>query len=156
VADESLAKRLWLETDTIHYRVTAVGEWTLPVNRVKLLGEYTDPNGPYVDDYFFVFVFEPDCDWYEASFYSEGREAFLSQLGLRLGSELRCGLCHSTDDNSRLIWPPQIEGQPLFDFVPIVPKGLWQQVRLKLVPGYHLNFAAAVRDYLKESAALGS
>jgi len=54
--------------------------WKLPMSAIRLIGEYTNSDGPYLDDYFFVFVLA-DGTWRQASFYAEGRDGFLSALG---------------------------------------------------------------------------
>jgi hypothetical protein len=89
--------------------------WSLPIKRLTVVGEYTTANGPYIDDYFYVFVPEA-LDWCEASFYSEERDDALKVLGNRLGHPIESGLQTSADYASRVMWPPSLLGRPLFDF----------------------------------------
>ena len=113
--------RIQLDGDVIRYRSAAFGDWDLPVSDVRIIGEATNQNGPF-DDYFFCFATGPEM-WLEASFYAEGRDEFLRELGARLGSPLETGLCHSTDFASRVLWSPSLAGQPMFRFEDIPPKG---------------------------------
>lgn len=115
---------LRLEEGIIRYECR-FGRWELPVYRVKVLGEYTNRDGPYLDDYFLAFVTDAD-GWYEASFYAAGRDAFLRDLGLLLGEPLRCGLTQSTEPASRVMWPGEIAGGKLVEvYHPPRPGGFW-------------------------------
>lgn len=115
--------RILLDGDVIRYRSAVHGDWDLPVSDVRILGEATDPCGPFADDYFFCFATGPDA-WREASFYAEGREPFLRALGVKLGSTLEVGLCNVADFASRVLWPPSLVGVPMFRYDDIPPKGL--------------------------------
>lgn len=146
---QEIEQRIWLKEDIIHYQVTANLGWTLPLSELEIVGEYTDPNGPYVDDYFFVFVTRPNHKWNEASFYAEGRDEFLQKLGLMLGAEIHCDLADSVDYKSRVMWPKELEDKPLFDFVPVESSGLLERIKHKLIPEYYFAFTEIVQDYLK-------
>jgi hypothetical protein len=60
--------KLILQNDTIIYDEGQLGRWEMSVADLEIVGEYTDPNGPYIDDYFFVFVVSPNHDHFHASF----------------------------------------------------------------------------------------
>ena len=115
--------RILLDDDVIRYRSAVYGDWDVPVSDVRIIGEATNQNGPFADDYFFCFATGPSM-WREASFYAEGRDEFLSALGAKLGSPLEVGLCHSTDFASCVIWPSSLAGEPMFQFGDVPPKGL--------------------------------
>jgi hypothetical protein len=124
-----------LENETIVCSTPAETHWRLPIAEVRVIGEFTNQSGPSLDDYFFVFVTKETTDWHCASFYAEGREKFLHELGVKLGHKLKCGLCNSTDFKSRVLWPPNLEGQPLFEFVPEKPAtNFLGKVRQKILP----------------------
>ena len=112
-----------LDGDVVRYRSAAYGDWDLPVSDVRIIGEATNQNGPFADDYFFCFASGPGM-WHEASFYAEGRDEFLRLLGAKLGSPLQAGLYDSADFASRVLWPPSLGGEPMFRFDAIPPKGL--------------------------------
>jgi hypothetical protein len=107
--------RIWIEHNAIHYSPAPTGSWTLPLADLVVFDEYTNPSGPFLDDYYFVFVVDFQHA-YGASFYSEGRERFLGELSERLGVQLECGLLGSTDFASNVLWPPDLAGQPLYQF----------------------------------------
>ena len=151
MGQQGTSKRIWLEHETIYYQVTSGAGWSLPISELELLGEYTDPNGPYVDDYFLVFVTRPEHSWYEASFYAEGLDELLKHLGQALGFEPPYGLVNSTDYNSDVIWPPEVKGQTLFKFVPVESPGLLARIRHKLIPEYYFVFTDSVKAHLAGS-----
>src|SRR5262245_9714586 len=99
-----ITKHIRIEDRTITYQVGGTVCWSLPLADLELLGEYTDPNGPFVDDYFFVFIRRPQHHWNEASFYASGRDELLDELAVLLGAKLDCGLVNSTEYNSRVMW----------------------------------------------------
>ena len=115
--------RILLDGGIIRYRSAVYGDWDLLVSDVRVIGEATNQNGPFTDDYFFCFATGPEM-WREASFYAEGRDEFLRALRATLGTPLEVGLCHSADFASRVLWPPSLAGEPMFRFDDVPPKGL--------------------------------
>lgn len=101
-------------------------------SRARIIGEYTTSGGPFFDDYFLVVVCENPVEtliWpMECS--SHVRRA-LSRV---LGCELRTGLANRTDFASRVMWPPPLMENPLFDFHPIKRKGLMGRVKDYFLP----------------------
>ncbi len=122
--------------------------WTLPLSEIRLIGEYTNSDGPHLDDYFFVFVLA-DGSWRQASFYAVGREAFLLALGKEIGSELECGLCSSTKLKSRILWPEGLCGQTLFTFARSPKsKNLFCRLVQKLSPTFLFELSEPVKKLL--------
>jgi hypothetical protein len=142
-------QRIWIEGDSLRYEVGVGIGWTQPISGIEIVGEYTDPNGPYVDDYFFVFVIGPDHRFWEASFYADGRDKMLDHLGEKLGAQLSCGLAHSTDYDSRVLWPRSLEDKKLFEFVPVKADSLWTRLKYKLIPEYYYKFTSEVSECLQ-------
>ena len=105
-----------IQAQAIHYSIRGSEVWELPIAELRVVGEYTTPNGPYIDDYFFVFL--STDHWYEALFYCQRGLELLPELSEELKDELACGLQNSTNWKSRVIWPPEIKEEPLFDIVP--------------------------------------
>jgi hypothetical protein len=147
MSNEKSSGRIWIEEGTIHYQ-SSYGGWRLPISEIRVMGEHTDDHGPYVDDYFFVFL--TDSHFYEASFYAEGRDTFLSELSDLLVAKISCDLVRSTDFQSRVMWPPDIAGQPFYDFVPVPkPGGFWAGLKYRLLPEVACHFTDAVKGKLK-------
>jgi hypothetical protein len=68
--------------------------WTIPIDSLVLIAEYTMNEGPYVEDYFLVFVTSETGKLYfsTCSFYSAGMEEAFAALQQRLDSPLSLGL----------------------------------------------------------------
>jgi hypothetical protein len=144
-----------LEHDCICYQVSS-GGWRLPVSEIKIIGEHTDDQGPLVDDYFLVFI--TNSDLYEVSFYAEGFQGFLQRLSDRLGTKLSCELGNSTDYRSRVMWPFEMEGMPVFEYFKTPkPNGIWAKLRYWFFSTTSWKLSNAVRQRLNlDSTASGS
>lgn len=105
---------LSLDGDAVRYR-SKFGDWELPVSSLRVLGENTNQNGPYADDWFLCFATGPEM-WLEAPVSAEGSGELLKALSKRLGVSLATELFSSTDFTSRVLWPPELAGQPMFQF----------------------------------------
>jgi len=106
-------RRLACDGASVRYEVGEEVVWQIAVSNLACLAEYTTANGPFVDDYFLVFSGK-DGFHREASFYSTGRDEMLETLSESLGCALRLVLANSTAFRSRIIWPLNLEGYPLF------------------------------------------
>lgn len=136
--------RIKLEGDTIVYTLPERVAWRVAVADLRVVGEYTTTDCPYGDDYFFVFIARDQ--WFEASFYADGRDTLLAELGDRLDHKLQTGLCNSTSLASRVLWPARFEGHPLFDLVPEEKAGsIFSRIRQRVVPRVHMNFTDEVK-----------
>ncbi len=111
---------LELVGESVRYRCGDVTLWELPLSAIRVIGEMTNQNGPYFDDYFYCFATDPNR-WYEASFYAEGRVRFLESLEDRWGCKFVMRLFGSTDFESNVLWPPQLSSKPMFEFAPVEP-----------------------------------
>ena len=139
--------RIWIESEVLKYECVGSG-WQVRISDIKVIGEHTDDHGPYVDDYFFVFLTQRQT--YEASFYAEGRDEVLTELSRALGRQLSCELVRITEFQSRVMWPADLEGQPLFDFVPKPRSGrVWARFKNALLPQVEYHLVEAVKRKLR-------
>jgi hypothetical protein len=119
--------RIWLEDGAIHYHSQNYGSWKLPIAEIRVIGEYTNQNGPFLDDWFIAFVLAPN-GWYEASMYAEGNDEFRASLANELGEDALVGrLYSSTDFASRIIWPRSLHGEPFLRFTTL-PGSWWREL----------------------------
>jgi protein-S-isoprenylcysteine O-methyltransferase Ste14 len=95
--------------------------WQIVIAELTCVGEYTNDNGPWDDDYFLVFGVKTGL-WYEAPFNSDGRDETIEVLGKALDCDLHFGLIQSTSFASRIIWPKELEGKPLIVEKRVNPK----------------------------------
>lgn len=107
--------------DTIRYTSARYPDWTIRVDDIRVIGEATNQNGPWADDYFICFATGPEM-WHEASFYASGLETLLSTLSARLGIKLQLSLIGSTDFASRIHWPPELADTPMFQYEDVPPR----------------------------------
>lgn len=125
--------------------------WQLKLEDVKVIGEATTDHGPYLDDYWFCFATGMG-GWMEASFYAAGRDVFLRSLQESLDDKLERELTFSTDFASRVLWPAELAGCPMFTYEPNWPKGSMARAVVKVLGGPFSNtqrFSAEVEAYLK-------
>lgn len=108
--------KISLEKTVIKYESSIYRSWHIRLSDIKVIGEYTNQNGPFADDYFLAFVTNPDGGWYEASFYAEGRELLLQELYSKFIVDPQHSLVASTDFNSVILWPKELSGRPMFEF----------------------------------------
>ncbi|HNO78426.1 MAG TPA: hypothetical protein PKN33_10240 [Phycisphaerae bacterium] len=125
-SDATASGRIWFEGDIIRYESEGYGSWRWPLGRVRVIGEMTNDQGPFRDDYFFCFATGPEC-WFEASYYAEGSMPFLFECADRLGTEMLPGLTGSTDHANRILWPQHLVDEPMFEFSDDAPTGLWRR-----------------------------
>jgi hypothetical protein len=77
----------------------------------------------------------------------------LRDLGSMLGSTLVPGLNNRTDFASRVIWPPQLAEQPLFEYRPSPRGGLWGLVADRVSPLIASTWSSSVRAFLESGSA---
>lgn len=136
--------RLVLDAGAISFTRGRGIVWTVPLDRLRVIGEYTTDGGPWFDDYFIVFVAANPFETLVAPVEAEG--ALLAELSDHLGIALSHGLANRSDLASRVLWPPEIRDRPLFDVhqVPRSPS-LWSRAKGVLSPRIALEPTAEVR-----------
>lgn len=119
---------LRIDGPALTYASPDYGNWRIPTSEVIAFGEYATDNGPYIDDWFMVFVTQ-DFNWVEASNFCGGSAAVRNELARRWGVESLSGkLWGHTEFASRVIWPLALADQPLFEFVER-PQTTWQKIK---------------------------
>ncbi len=113
------------------------------MSEVAVIGEFTTDHGPFVDDWFLVFV-PRSSEWFEASMYSEGCEQARDRLSCALGVTLASGLAASTDFASRVIWPIELADRPLFTFNRESGSGFLRRLKLSILPEIGLRLSSDV------------
>jgi len=121
------SNRLLLDGTVIRYESAPERSWTLSATEVLLFGEYTNSDGPYLDDYYLVFVNSIGKS-FEASVYSEGRDAFFKSLGEHFGLSLEFMLVGSAEPASNVLWPKELAGKPLYSFAPKPPETIGEKL----------------------------
>jgi hypothetical protein len=128
------------------------GGWELRITDLVLIAEYTTNEGPYLDDYFLVFWVKQQGELLKAecSFYADGRDEALTEVGRVLGTELELGLASSTEWNSRVVWPEALQGKPYYEFSNVPRVGFWQEILSGFIgDALEYKVTAELREYLK-------
>ena len=127
--------------------------WSLSLCDIRLIGEYTNSDGPFFDDYFLVFLSAVEGDWHQASFYADGCDSFLEVLSGALGTRIETGLCTSADFRTRILWPPDVIDKPFMEIVPKPTRRgrLWARITGVQDTDLSETAKAALRDGRAES-----
>jgi hypothetical protein len=111
--DEKRPGRVAVQSGTVRYSWNAQEVWSFSVGDIRLVGEWTNSSGPFFDDYYYLFAVGNPPLFYEIPMYDNCH--LLDELAAELREELQPQLAGSTVWASRVIWPPALEGQTLFD-----------------------------------------
>jgi hypothetical protein len=120
------------------------GEFSILVSELVAIGEYTTDHGPFLDDWFLVFVVRGNVGWVEASMYAAGSMEARERLADVLGFLIASGLAAETNFASHILWPAELVGQPLFDVIPLARAGILGRVKAALLPKVERRLTAAV------------
>jgi hypothetical protein len=145
--------KIWIENGIIYYLWDMMKtRWKIPINKIKIIAEYTNQDGPFFDDYFLVFAISSE-EQLTASFYAEGRGAVLVELGKILNVELKFSLLNSADFKSCVMWPPDLSGEEFLEFYILPPKSFIGRITRKLI-GVWCNYqrlAPKIKSYLQKT-----
>lgn len=100
----------------------------IAVDEIRLIGEYTTSDGPFVDDWFIVFLTSP-IDWKQISHYTPGMPELLRELSQLLDAAIVGSLSWSTNWKTSIIWPPTVAETEMWDVQIKPPETLWQKLR---------------------------
>lgn len=115
------------DNEIIRFSSTDYGKWELRFQDVKVIGEYTNQDGPTAEDHFLVLV---DCHKraFEVPFSADGFNDFLGAICEKLKCELKPKLQSNTDFASRVLFPEELAGSPFFEFRDIPPKSILDKI----------------------------
>jgi hypothetical protein len=89
--------------------------WRTPLCAIRLVGECTNEDGPFAEDWFAVFA-TSEGEWLFAELTPANSDVIRGELACRLGQPIEFGLCSSATFASRIILPAEYSGRPLFRF----------------------------------------
>jgi hypothetical protein len=115
---------LWHNNDLVFSKID--------LNDIIVIGEYTNSNGPWFEDWFITFV-KKDGKWSSIPWYANNIEALLEELSNRFNPDLKNSqLANSTSWKSIIRHPKVLEGIELFNKIPgknyNPPKTLFQKL----------------------------
>lgn len=125
--------------------------FTVNLSDIVLIGEFTNDLGPFVDDWFLVFMHRSGEVTYTASMYAQGAARVREELARALDIDMELMLHTSTDYSSRVLWPNALAGKSIYTFTKesLEAAGLVQSIRAKLFPRLQTRLSPEVVEYLK-------
>lgn len=107
---------LRIQGDKIEFHNQIKLLWSIPLDQLKLIGEYTTDEGPFKDDYFFVFGLNESTVYQVSNTQIEDPLLFWNKLNSKLGTfEMGPGLSGSTTWISQIIFPQELKSEKLFE-----------------------------------------
>ena len=108
---------IYFDDSAIIHRRPSGDTLSVSISDVAVVGEFTTPDGPGVD-WYLVLVLRGSDHWHQFSMYAEGTETLCDKFSKFWNSRVQVGLANRTDLASRIMWPPELVGRPLFVFAP--------------------------------------
>ncbi len=90
--------------------------WDIGPERIVCVGEATSDTAAGGEDWLLCLITDTQGSWLEASLYAQGRNDALQWLSLALGTSLEVKLANAPPFRSRVMWPPQLQESPLFEY----------------------------------------
>jgi hypothetical protein len=144
---------LSIEDSKLIYVSPDYGSWQIPINEIIAFGEYSTDNGPYIDDWFMVFVTR-DFNWMEASNYCAGSDDVRTSLAQRWSAESLYGkLWGHTEFASRVIWPISLADHELFEFSER-KQSKWEKIKDFGFKTIDKDLTSEVRQHLQATQGL--
>jgi len=85
---------------------------------IAIIGEYTNSDGPYLDDWFLVLVTK-DGQWKSIPWYADNIDELTKHLSDKFQEKLgESNLINSSSWKSLVSYPKHLKGQPLFKLTP--------------------------------------
>lgn len=102
--------------------------WQMPLERIVLVAEFTNDEGPKREDHFLVFWSFEEGELHRAlaGFHAEGRDEAVHALSGYWQTDLELALAASGQWKSRVVWPKELEDR-LYLALEDVPADSWRQ-----------------------------
>lgn len=99
--------------------------WSIDLSEIRLVAEETIETFAGGDDWIIHLAFQ--SQWCSFPKYAAGFGEVWDRLSERFPN-MELGLARSASFASRVLWPPQLRGQPLFDHQPEPNPPLWRRL----------------------------
>ncbi len=120
---------------------------------IKIIGELTTDSGPASDDWYYVFICgtEPENTHY-LSRYALGHKKLEHAIEEHFNIEMKSHLFYKTSNEDSIIYPPNLDGESIFEYKSLEPVGFWETVgkSLRLGEPIEIHFSKKVNQYLAE------
>lgn len=123
IEKEKRSGRIDLTGDRLSYTPPRGTGWSVELTEIRLIAEETiEAMG---DDWFIHLALQ--SEWYSFSFYAAGFQEVWDRIAERFPG-IKMELSRSASFASRVLWPAQLHGQPLFDYQPEPNPPLWRRL----------------------------
>lgn len=95
----------------------------LPIKEIVFIGEYTNDQGPYFDDWF-LFVVDNEGNTFQISMYSLNIDLVMKKLSKIFGFSRSLDLVNSSDWKSISLFPKNFYGQEFLGLVKKEPRNI--------------------------------
>ena len=111
---DNTSGKVRFENDHIFWEYDNKNILQIDINTIAIIGEYTNSDGPYLDDWFLTFVTK-DEQWQSVSMYADNIDVLTQLLTDRFQQDINmCYLAGSTHWKSIVRYPEHLKGEPLF------------------------------------------
>jgi hypothetical protein len=103
-----VSQQLRIDESFLIYASDSGGQgWSLPIDAIVLIAEFTTDEGPWVEDYFLTFVTIEDGQTFCSTCpVFAGTDTVLTEISRRFDVSIGLTLVKSTEWKSRILWPP--------------------------------------------------
>lgn len=112
--------KIYVKGSTLYYECKGEVFFELELENVKLIGEYTNDQGPFFDDWFLVFV-DVQNRSFKVSMYSENIENTIDEIVKFFQFERTLSLVNSADWKSVILWPERMKGKEFLQLIQVKP-----------------------------------
>ena len=115
---ESTSGKIRIEGDVIFWDYEDRNLLQLDTNNIIAIGEYTNSDGPYFNDWFLTFVTK-DGQWQSIPWYADNINELTQYLSNKFHQDLNSTyLTNSTEWKSVIRYPLHLKDKPLFTLTP--------------------------------------
>lgn len=120
--------KTFIDNKTIVWEYAGKAILRIPIDEIKLIGEFTNAKGPFEDDWYLV-IYNDKSLFYEISMYAENVKEMLDELGKLLQVELYGTLANSAEWKSQIIFPLEYREEILWNLVKISPASIFEKLK---------------------------
>jgi len=125
--NKNLSGKTFIKNEKIIWSYNGKTIVDIPINEIKIIGEYTTADGPFADDWFLV-IYDHKSECFQISMYAENMQEMMRELGEIMQFELVGTLFASIDWESNILYPTKLHGQTLWNIVKMQPKSFFEKL----------------------------
>lgn len=120
----------------------------IPLDKVKVIAEYTTSDGPYVDDWFYLFILS-QTDLRQISAYATNINAVLESLSSKYNCDIVGHLAHSATFDSNVLWPKGLSGTKVYEVLAKQkPTTIWERLMATFGLAKGVGLSTELKKYL--------